>query len=191
MARGWSKTPLLKASGEYWVIIPTVCYVEDFPLIVLLFLNLLTDRRYIQYDPENPWDPASFRHSTQSGDFQLESLQLEDVLITVYQPGSFRPYTSSIFRADIKTFRKQWMFYDFLSAENVVGQFDNCLFSLHKPQSIGRTTEQELRDGAWSRMVSELYFFPSLVLNIGFSQEFELTVSTLTTFNGLQLWKVL
>lgn len=191
MARGWSKTPLLKASGEYWVIIPTVCYVEDFPLIVLLFLNLLTDRRYIQYDPENPWDPASFRHSTQSGDFQLESLQLEDVLITVYQPGSFRPYTSSIFRADIKTFRKQWMFYDFLSAENVVGQFDNCLFSLHKPQSIGRTTEQELRDGAWSRMVSKLYFFPSLVLNIGFSQEFELTVSTLTTFNGLRLWKVL
>lgn len=83
------------------------------------------------------------------------------------------------------------MFYDFLSAENVVGQFDNCLFSLHKPQSIGRTTEQELQDGAWSRMVSRLYFFPSLGLNIGFSQEFELTVSTLTTFNGLRLWKVL
>lgn len=83
------------------------------------------------------------------------------------------------------------MFYDFLSAENVVGQFDNCLFSLHKPQSIGRTTEQELQDGAWSRMVSRLDLFPSLVLNIGFSQEFELTVSTLTTFNGLRLWKVL
>ncbi|KLO16895.1 mitochondrial distribution and morphology protein family 31/32 [Schizopora paradoxa] len=112
----------------------------------------ILDRRYIHYDPENPWDPASFRHATQPGDFQLESLQLEDVLITVYQPGSFRPYTSSIFRADIKTFREQWMFYDFLSAENVVGQFDNCLFSLHKPQSIGRTTEQELQDGAWSRM---------------------------------------
>lgn len=73
--------------------------------------------------------------------------------MTVYQPGDFRPYTASIFRADIRTFRKQWLFYDFLCAENVVGQFDNCLFSLHKPQSIGRTTEQDLKDGKWSRMV--------------------------------------
>lgn len=48
------------------------------------------------------------------------------------------------------------MFYDFLSAENVVGQFDNCLFSLHMPQSIGRTTEQDLKDTQWSRMVSPL-----------------------------------
>ena len=73
--------------------------------------------------------------------------------MTIYQPGAFRPYTASIFRADLKQFRKQWMFYDFLSAENVVGQFDNCLFSLHKPQSIGRTTEQDLKDGQWARMV--------------------------------------
>ncbi|KAG6335956.1 hypothetical protein ID866_3132 [Astraeus odoratus] len=110
------------------------------------------DRRSVYWDPENPLDPAAFRHPARPGDFELESLQLEDVLITVYQPGDFRPYTASIFRADIRTLRKQWLFYDFLSAENVVGQFDNCLFSLHKPQSIGRTTEQDLKDGKWSRM---------------------------------------
>lgn len=105
------------------------------------------------WDPDNPLDPASFRHASQPGDFELESLQLEDVLVTVYQPGNFRPYTASIFRADMRTFRKQWLFYDFLSAENVVGQFDNCLFSLHRPQSIGRTTDQDLKDGKWVRMV--------------------------------------
>ncbi|KAL4073796.1 mitochondrial distribution and morphology proteins-domain-containing protein [Scleroderma citrinum] len=110
------------------------------------------DRRSIHWDPENPLDPAVFRHPARPGDFELESLQLEDVLVTVYQPGEFRPYTASIFRADIRTFREQYLFYDFLSAENVVGQFDNCLFSLHKPQSIGRTTEQDLKDGQWSRM---------------------------------------
>ncbi|KIP11561.1 hypothetical protein PHLGIDRAFT_63387 [Phlebiopsis gigantea 11061_1 CR5-6] len=110
------------------------------------------DRRFVFWDPDNPLDPASFRHLSQPGDFELESLQLEDVLITVYQPGNFRPFTASIFRADMKTFRKQWLFYDFLSAENVVGQYDNCLFSLHKPQSIGRTTEQDLKDGRWARM---------------------------------------
>lgn len=110
------------------------------------------DRRSVTWDPDNPLDPASFRHESQPGDFELESLQLEDVLITVYQPGGFRPYTASIFRADMHTFRKQWLFYDFLSAENVVGQFDNCLFSLHRPQSIGRTTDQDLKDGQWARM---------------------------------------
>lgn len=113
----------------------------------------LADRREVTWDPDHPLDPALFRHRAQPGDFELESLQLEDVLVTVYQPGGFRPYTASIFRADIRTFRKQWMFYDFLSAENIVGQFDNCLFSLHKPQSIGRTNERDLLDGKWARMV--------------------------------------
>jgi distribution and morphology protein 31 len=116
----------------------------------------LADRRAIRWDYDHPLDPASFRHKSRPGDFELESLQLEDVLITVYQPGNFRPYTASIFRADLRCFRKQWMFYDFLSAENVVGQFDNCLFSLHKPQSIGRTTERDLKDEKWSKMVIHL-----------------------------------
>ncbi|KAM6502090.1 hypothetical protein JOM56_002067 [Amanita muscaria] len=110
------------------------------------------DRRRIHWDPEHPLDPAAFRHEAQPGDFHLDSFQLEDLLITVYQPGGFRPYTVSIFRADLRTFRKRWLFHDFLSAENVVGQFDNCLFSLHRPQSIGRTTEKDLKDGNWARM---------------------------------------
>ncbi|KAI0355606.1 hypothetical protein OH77DRAFT_1424547 [Trametes cingulata] len=123
--------------------------VED---AVIKGVRGVLDRRSVTWDPDHPLDPAAFRHKPQPGDFELESLQLEDVLITVYQPGNFRPYTASIFRADIRTFRKQWLFYDFLHAENVVGQFDNCLFSLHRPQSIGRTTDQDLKDGKWSRM---------------------------------------
>ncbi|GLB37413.1 putative yeast mitochondrial distribution and morphology (MDM) proteins [Lyophyllum shimeji] len=110
------------------------------------------DRRGVHWSPENPPNPADFRHKSQPGDFELESLQLEDVLITVHQPGGFRPYTASIFRADIRLLRKRWLFYDILRAENIVGQFDNCLFSLHKPQSIGRTTEMDLKDGDWARM---------------------------------------
>ncbi|KZT66346.1 mitochondrial distribution and morphology protein family 31/32 [Daedalea quercina L-15889] len=110
------------------------------------------DRRSVKWDPDHPLDPALFRHEAHPGDFELESLQIEDLLLTVYQPGNFRPFTASIFRADIGTFRKQWLFYDFLAAENVVGQYDNCLFSLHRPQSIGRTTEQDLQDGQWARM---------------------------------------
>ncbi|KDQ21497.1 hypothetical protein BOTBODRAFT_168755 [Botryobasidium botryosum FD-172 SS1] len=110
------------------------------------------DRRTEYWDPNIHWDPAACRHQHLPGDFELDSLLLEDVLITVYQPGGFRPYTASIFRADMRCLRKQWLLYDFLSAEHFVGQFDNCLFSLHKPQSIGRTMDQDMKDGQWTRM---------------------------------------
>ncbi|KIJ49477.1 hypothetical protein M422DRAFT_161179 [Sphaerobolus stellatus SS14] len=108
------------------------------------------DRRAVEWDPS--LDPTTFRHTPQPGDFELDNVRLEDLLITVYQPGGFRPYTASIFRGEFKRLRRQWLFYDFLSAENIVGQFDNCLFSLHKPQSIGRTTEEDLKDSQWKRM---------------------------------------
>jgi distribution and morphology protein 31 len=120
------------------------------------------DRRAIKWDPHHHLGPASFRLKTRPGDFELNSLQLEDVLITVYQPGDFRPFTFSIFRADVPSLRKQWLFYDLLRAENIVGQFDNCLFSLHRPQSISRTTEVELMDGKWERIVR--LFFDSFCL---------------------------
>ncbi|EIN11617.1 hypothetical protein PUNSTDRAFT_98773 [Punctularia strigosozonata HHB-11173 SS5] len=112
----------------------------------------VVDRRSVHWDPDHPLDPADYRHVARPGDFELESLQLEDVLVTVHQPGGFRPYTVSIFRADLHQLRKQWIFYDFLSADNIVGQFDNCLFSLHKPQSMGRTNERDLKDSNWARM---------------------------------------
>ncbi|CCA69884.1 related to MDM31-Mitochondrial inner membrane protein required for mitochondrial morphology and inheritance [Serendipita indica DSM 11827] len=108
----------------------------------------VVDRRLISMDTDD-LDPASFRHPNPG--FELESLQLEDVLVTVYQP-NFRPYMASIFQADFRLLRKQWLFYDLLSAKSIVGQFDNCLFSLHEPQSIGRTMAEDLKDTQWKRM---------------------------------------
>jgi len=110
------------------------------------------ERSHIQYDPDAEIDRMAYRNKPRPGDFELESLQVEDFLVTIYQPDHFRPYTFSIFNADMRRFRKQWLFYDLLSAESVTGQCDNCLFSLHKPQSIGRTSEQDLKDAHWARM---------------------------------------
>lgn len=81
--------------------------------------------------------------------------------MTVYQPDNFRPYTFSIFSAHIPNLRKQWLFFDLLSAASITGQVDNCLFSLHKPQSIGRTSEGDLHDCTWKRMVSSSWLVPS------------------------------
>ncbi|GAA5836924.1 hypothetical protein JCM11251_005824 [Rhodosporidiobolus azoricus] len=112
----------------------------------------VVERSHIIYDPDAPKDRFAYRNKPRPGDFWLDSLQIEDFLVTIYQPQHFRPYTFSIFNADIRRFRKHWLFYDLMSAESITGQVDNCLFSLHKPQSIGRTSEEDLKDARWSRM---------------------------------------
>lgn len=57
-----------------------------------------------------------------------------------------RPFTISIFNATVKTFRKQWLVYDWLSeAEGVVGMYDGCLFSLHKPQMVDGLRDENAR----------------------------------------------
>lgn len=119
-----------------------------------------SDRRNVTYDPDSPPSPADFRHQSAPGDFELESVKLEDVLVTVYQPNDFRAFTVSIFRADLNRLRKQWFCLDFLQADNIVGQIDNCLFSLHRPQGIGRTVETDLKDAPWARMVCSLTGVP-------------------------------
>ncbi|KAG8846091.1 Mitochondrial distribution and morphology protein 31, mitochondrial precursor [Tulasnella sp. 330] len=111
----------------------------------------VVDRRHLTAPIPPDMTPASTRYAAQPGDFQLEALQLEDILVTMYQP-NFRPFTASVFRADIKHFRSRWLFYDMMSAESMVGQFDNCLFSLHQPQSINRTRESDAKDATWKRM---------------------------------------
>lgn len=40
-----------------------------------------------------------------------------------------------------------------MSADSIVGQVDNCLYSLHKPQSMSRTSDSDLQEGIWKRMV--------------------------------------
>ncbi|BGP37509.1 Mitochondrial distribution and morphology protein 31, mitochondrial precursor [Rhodotorula kratochvilovae] len=112
----------------------------------------IIERSHIVYDPDAPKDRFAYRNKPRPGDFWLEGLQIEDFLVTIYQPENFRPYTFSIFHADIPRFRKQWLFYDLMSADSMTGQCDNCLFSLHRPQSIGRTSEEEMKDARWSRI---------------------------------------
>lgn len=101
------------------------------------------DRRSVWWDTSVPLVPADFRHPTQVGDFELETLSVEDFLVTVYQPGNQRPFNVSVFNASLGPFRKRWMFYDAMSAEGITGQFDNCLFSLHMPQRLNMTRGED------------------------------------------------
>jgi distribution and morphology protein 31 len=88
----------------------------------------------------------SYRHEHNPGDFEIDSFKMHDVLVSIYQPDNFRPFSVSIFSCDLPQLRKQWLFYDFLSANMMSGSFDNSLFTIHPRQTHGFTGAR-LEDG--------------------------------------------
>jgi distribution and morphology protein 31 len=104
------------------------------------------DRTHVFYSGEYI-DPRTYKHEHQPGDFEIESFKLEDLLVSIYQPHNFRPYSVSIFSADLPKLRKQWLFYDWLSANHVSGSFDDSLFTIH-PRQIHNLTGAQLSESA-------------------------------------------
>ncbi|PLB46990.1 putative mitochondrion biogenesis protein [Aspergillus steynii IBT 23096] len=94
----------------------------------------VVDRRHV-YWPNVDLDPKSYRHEHNPGDFEIDSFKMNDVLVSVYQPDNFRPFSVSIFSCDLPQLRKQWLFYDFMSANMMSGSFDNSLFTIHPRQT--------------------------------------------------------
>ncbi|KAF7527498.1 hypothetical protein G7054_g10456 [Neopestalotiopsis clavispora] len=88
-------------------------------------------------------DPLSYRHEHNPGDFEIESFKLEDLLVTIHQPGGFRPFSVSIYSMELPQLRKQFMFYDLLSANHVSGSYDGSLFTIHPRQVHGVAAGQE------------------------------------------------
>lgn len=96
----------------------------------------VVDRTSVRWSGEQK-DPLSYRHEYQPGDFEIEYFKLEDLLVTVHQPGGFRPFSVSIYSCELPQLRKQWLFYDFLSATHMSGSFDGSLFTIHPKQVHG------------------------------------------------------
>lgn len=92
-------------------------------------------------------DPKSYRHEHNTGDFEIEDFKMSDVLLTVHQPNNFRPFTVSVFNCELPRLRKQWLFYDFVSANNMSGSFDDSLFTVHPRQVHGQTGVALTADG--------------------------------------------
>ena len=87
-------------------------------------------------------DPRIYKHEHNPGDFEIDSFKLEDLLVTVHQPHNFRPFSVSIFSCDLPKLRRQWLFYDFLSANIMSGSFDESLFTIHPRQMHGHVGGQ-------------------------------------------------
>ncbi|MCJ1389744.1 Mitochondrial distribution and morphology protein 31, mitochondrial precursor [Xylographa bjoerkii] len=105
------------------------------------------DRTNVHYSGEYV-DPRSYKHEHNPGDFEINSFKMEDLLVTIHQPNGFRPFSVSIFSCDLPQLRRQWLFYDFLSANMMSGSFDNSLFTIHPRQMHGHTGSQLLQDDA-------------------------------------------
>lgn len=90
-------------------------------------------------------DPRSYKHEHNPGDFEINSFKLEDVLVTVHQPQDFRPFSVSVYSCDLPRLRRQWLFYDFLSANHISGSFDESLFTIH-PRQIHSHAGPHLQD---------------------------------------------
>ncbi|KAK1759163.1 putative mitochondrial distribution and morphology protein 31, mitochondrial precursor [Echria macrotheca] len=104
----------------------------------------VVDRTSIEWTADAE-DPLSFRHEHSPGDFELDYFKLEDLLVTIHQPGNFRPYSVSIFSCELPQLRKQWLFYDFLSASHMSGSFDGSLFTIHPRQVHGVSAAEDAR----------------------------------------------
>ncbi|OAQ64177.1 mitochondrion biogenesis protein [Pochonia chlamydosporia 170] len=102
----------------------------------------VVDRTSVQW-PVEEIDPLSYRHEHQPGDFEIESFKLEDLLLTIHQPDDFRPFSVSIYSCELPRLRKQWLFYDFLSANHMSGSFDGSLFTIHPRQVHGIVSRQD------------------------------------------------
>jgi len=94
------------------------------------------DRTSVHYSGQDI-DPRIYKHEHNPGDFEINSFKLEDLLVTVYQPRDFRPFSISIFSCDLPQLRRQWLFYDFLSANTMSGSVDESLFTIHPRQMHG------------------------------------------------------
>jgi mitochondrial distribution and morphology protein 31 len=115
------------------------------------------DRTHVRWS-DNDLEPKSYRYEHSPGDFEIDSFKMEDVLVTVYQPNDFRPFFVSIFSCDLPQLRKQWLFYDFLSANTISGSFDNSLFTIHPRQTHSYTgaqlhngVEEDGRPSPWKK----------------------------------------
>ncbi|KAJ1549296.1 Mitochondrial distribution and morphology protein 31, mitochondrial precursor [Cladochytrium tenue] len=110
----------------------------------------VVDRRHIIWDPD--WVPT--RRKPHENDFMMSKFVVEDLLLTILNP-SFRPYTISVFNGELPLFRQQWLLYDIMCADSIVGTFDDCLFSIHRAQDPDvqpATQKGEQRKPYWAKM---------------------------------------
>lgn len=93
----------------------------------------IIDRSHVVWDPSD--DARNYKNIKRPGDYEIDNFKMTDVLLTLVQPDGFRPFNVSVFNCELPILRKNWLFYDFLNANNISGSYDDSLFTIHKRQA--------------------------------------------------------
>ncbi|KAI8823899.1 mitochondrial distribution and morphology protein family 31/32 [Chytriomyces cf. hyalinus JEL632] len=102
------------------------------------------DRAHVTWTED--WKPT--RRKQTPFDFAMEQFVVEDLLLTVKNPYGFRPFNVSVYSGRLPVLRQQWLLYDIMCADSIVGAFDNCLFSVHKWKTQASSSGGETGLGA-------------------------------------------
>ncbi|KAI9355082.1 mitochondrial distribution and morphology proteins-domain-containing protein [Zopfochytrium polystomum] len=111
----------------------------------------VVDRRHVTWDPD--WVPT--RRAPTPNDFSMQKFVVEDLRLTVLNPG-VKPFTVSVFYGELPQLRQQWLLYDLMCADSIVGTFDDCLFSVHRTQDPAidesAAAGSDKRKAQWAKM---------------------------------------
>lgn len=110
----------------------------------------IVDRAHVHWEPDD--NPINYKNVHRQGDFEIDNFKMNDVLFTLVQPNGFRPFNVSIYNCDLPVLRKNWLFYDFLNANNISGSYDDSLFTIHKRQRINDFKDDVDKESPWKRV---------------------------------------
>ncbi|TID29528.1 hypothetical protein CANINC_001923 [Pichia inconspicua] len=100
----------------------------------------IVDRTHVVWKEGD--DPRNYKNIYKPGDWEIESFEAEDVLITIFHPNGFRPCQLSIYNADLDVFRKNWLILDILTCNHMSGSYDGSLFTINKISNYDNFTEE-------------------------------------------------
>lgn len=97
-------------------------------------VRALIDRRHLDFSGVDP-QTWLMRREPLSGDMDVLGLQIEDAHVTVWDHSQFRPYSLVLHHGQWSRVRLQWLLYDLLRPQRMMGELDGALFSLHPTRS--------------------------------------------------------
>lgn len=89
---------------------------------------------------------TNYKNIAQPGDWEFENFRLEDVLVTMQNPSSFRSFPISIYTCEIPILRKNWLMLDILNAKHMSGSYDGSLFTVNRLQRFDNFKEEHRID---------------------------------------------
>lgn len=116
----------------------------------------IIDRTHVFWKKND--DPRNYKNFYKPGDWEIENVKVEDVLLTIYHPNGFRACQLSIYNADLDIFRKNWLMLDILTCNHLSGCYDGSLFTINKISNFDTFKEETKIDSLVNKKLGRKQF---------------------------------